>query len=156
MYTSFKADAVDAHSSRHMEKRSQETIDIQTGDKIRIRSGPYSGARGVIQAEVNGVLEILLDEGNSISIEPNEITNFSLAARRAWQTMPKRAGRPQLSSPRKKMISMRIDVDVWERLGEAVDLGLIPNKEEAVNTWLQERLDALLGSTHKLDVVENK
>ncbi len=144
------------HYGKDMEQQSQEPIGIQTGDKIRIRSGQYSGARGVIQAEVDGILDVLLDEGTRVHIEPQEITNYSLAARRAWQTMPKRAGRPQLSSPRKKMVSMRIDVEVWERLGEAVDLGLIPNREEAVNTWLQERLNALLGSTYKMDAVENK
>ena len=128
---------------KDMEQQSQESIDIQTGDKIRIRSGPYSGARGVIQAQVNGILEILLDAGNSVHVEPKEVTNFSLAARRAWQTMPKRAGRPQLSSPRKKMVSMRIDVEVWNRLGEAVELGLIPSREEAVNIWVQEQLESL-------------
>jgi len=144
------------HFGNKMEKQLQDSDDIQTGDKIRIRSGPLIGARGVIQAKVNGGLEVLLDEGNSVHVEPEEITNYSLAARRAWKTMPKRAGRPQLSSPRKKMVSMRIDVEVWNRLGEAIDLGLIPNREEAVNTWLQERLNALLGSTHKTDVVENK
>src|SRR5438874_1259694 len=144
------------HYGKDMEQQSQESISIQTGDKIRIRSGPYSGARGVIQAEVDGILDVLLDEGSRLHMEPQEITNYSLAARRAWQTMPKRAGRPQSSSPRKKMVSMRIDVEVWERLGEAVDLGLIPNREEAVNTWLQENLNALLDFTHKTGIVEDQ
>src|SRR5947209_18037022 len=105
------------HNDKNMEQQSQEPIDIQIGDKIRIRSGPYSGARGVIQAQVNGILDILLDTGNSVHVEPHEITNYSLAARRAWQTMPKRSGRPQSSSPRKKMVSKRPDVGVWNRLG---------------------------------------
>lgn len=139
-----------------MEKQSQELIDIQKGDKICIRSGQYSRAKGVIQAKVDGTLEVLLDEGTSLRVEPKEITNYSLAARRAWQNMPKRAGRPQLSSPRKKMVSMRIDVDVWERLGKAVNLGLIPNREEAVNTWLQERLNALLGSVNEPSDIGNE
>jgi hypothetical protein len=132
------------HYGKNMEQKSQEPIDTQTGDKIRIRSGPYSGARGVIQAEINGGLEILLDEGISVRVEPKEITNYSLAARRAWQKMPKRAGRPQLASPRKKMVSMRLDVDIWNRLGEAAELGLIPSREEAVNDWIRERIIQLL------------
>jgi preprotein translocase subunit YajC len=131
------------HTGKDMEQQSQELTGIQIGDKIRIRSGPYSGARGVIQSEVDGILEVLLDEGTSVNIEQQEITNYSLAARRAWQKMPKRAGRPQLTSPRKKMVSMRIDVEVWERLGEAVELGLIHSREEAVNTWLREQLNFL-------------
>jgi len=131
------------HDGKDMEQQSQEPIGIQTGDKIRIRSGPYSGARGVIQAEVDGILEVLLDEGTGIQVEPQEITNYSLAARRAWQTMPKRSGRPQLSSPRKRMVSMRLDIDVWDQLGDAVELGFVSSREEAVNTWIRERLNML-------------
>lgn len=126
-----------------MKQQSQEPIGIQIGDKIRVRSGLYSGARGVIQAEENGVLEVLLTEGNRVHIKSHEITNYSLAARRAWQSMPKRAGRPQLSNPRKKMVSMRIDIDIWKRLGEAVELGYIPSREEAINIWLRDQVDSL-------------
>src|SRR5713101_5562680 len=131
------------HDGNNMGEQIQDPIRFQFGDKIRIRTGPYTGVRGIIQAEKEGKLEIQLDNNNTVLVEPGEITNYSLAARRAWQVMPKRAGRPHLSSPRKKMVSMRIDIEVWDRLGEAVNLGLIPNREEAVNTWLQERLNAL-------------
>ena len=129
-----------------MEEQLQEPLGIQIGDKIRIRSGPYSGARGVIQAEINGGVEVLLDEGNSIHIEPKEFTNYSLAARRAWQKMPKRAGRPQSPTPRKKMVSMRIDVDVWNLLQEAVERGLISNREKSVNDWIREQVILLLAN----------
>jgi hypothetical protein len=121
----------------------QDPSGFQLGDKIRVRSGPHTGARGIIQAEVDGMLEIQLEERSIISIPTRDVTNYSLAARRAWQVMPKRAGRPQLLTPRKKMVSMRLDMDVWNRLGEAVELGLIPNREEAINTWLRQQLDLL-------------
>jgi len=126
-----------------MGEQKQDPSGFQPGDKVRIRSGSYIGAKGVIRAESDGLLEIQLDEGGIVSVPAKEMTNYSLAARRAWQAMPKRAGRPQLATPRKKMVSIRIDVDVWNHLGEAVELGLIPNREEAVNTWLRERLDTL-------------
>src|SRR6266480_3450455 len=125
-----------------MGEQRQDPAGFQPGDKIRIRSGLYKGSRGIIQSESDGLLEIQLDSNVVVYIGHDEITNYSLAARRAWQVMPKRAGRPQLSTPRKKMVSMRIDVDVWERLGDAVELGLITNREEAVNLWLREKLDA--------------
>jgi hypothetical protein len=128
-----------------MGEQPQDPEGFQPGDKIRVRSGSYKGARGVIRAELNGLLEIQLDDSKIICVSTKEVTNYSLAARRAWQVMPKRAGRPQLSTPRKKMVSMRLDVDIWNRLGEAVDLGLITNREEAVNTWLRERLNSLFG-----------
>ncbi len=127
-----------------MGEQLQDPSGFQLGDKIRVRSGIYKGTRGVIRAEVDGLLEIQLDEGGIVNIAVKEVTNYSLAARRAWQVMPKRAGRPQLPVPRKKMVSIRLDVDVWNRLGEAVELGLIPGREQAVNTWLRQKLDLLL------------
>jgi uncharacterized protein (DUF4415 family) len=132
------------HSGKDMEEQLQEPIGIQIGDKIRIRSGLYSGMRGIIQAEINGGVEVLLDDGNSIHVEPTDITNYSLAARRAWQKMPKKAGRPQSPTPRKKMVSMRIDVDVWNMLQEAGERGLISNREKAVNDWIREQVILLL------------
>lgn len=129
-----------AHNGNNMGEQLQEPLGFQSGDKIRVRFGPYTGARGIIQAEKEGRLEIQLDDGDTILIGFEEITNYSLAARRAWQVMPKRAGRPQLLTPRKRMVSMRIDVDVWDQLGNALEMGLIANREEAVNTWLRERL----------------
>ncbi|SRR6266849_2510241 len=126
-----------------MGEQLQDPSGFQLGDKIRVRFGPHAGARGVIRTELDGLLEIQLDESDIVSIPAKDVTNYSLAARRAWQVMPKRAGRPSLPVPRKKMVSIRIDVDVWNRLGEAVELGLIPSREEAVNSWLRERLDSL-------------
>ncbi len=126
-----------------MGEQKQDPSGFQPGDKVRIRSGAYTGARGVIRAELDGQLEIQLDEGGIVSVPAKEVTNYSLAARRAWQAMPKRAGRPQLATPRKKMVSMRIDVDVWNRLEEAVELGFVPSREQAVNTWLRQQLDIL-------------
>jgi uncharacterized protein (DUF4415 family) len=126
-----------------MGEQPQDPSGFRPGDKIRIRSGIYTGARGIIRAELNGLLEIELDDSKVLSVPAKEVTNYSLAARRAWQVMPKRAGRPQLSTPRKKMVSMRLDVDVWDRLGDAVELGLVPGREQAINTWLRQQLDLL-------------
>jgi uncharacterized protein (DUF4415 family) len=128
-----------------MGEQLQNSDGFHPGDKIRIRNGPFAGARGIILVEVDGLLEIQLDESesNTLTLPVEDITNYSLAARRAWKVMPKRAGRPQLPIPRKKMVSMRLDVDVWDRLGDAVELGLITSREEAVNFWLREKLDAL-------------
>jgi hypothetical protein len=130
-----------------MSELPSEINSHQFGDKVRIRSGLYKGVRGTIKAEVDGVLEIQLDTSEVIYAMLEEITNYSLAARRAWKVMPKRAGRPQLSAPRKKMVSMRLDVNVWNRLSKAVELGLISNREETVNTWLSNQLDVLLSDS---------
>jgi hypothetical protein len=127
-----------------MGEQLQDPEGFQSGDKIRIRSGPDKGLRGIIQSESNGFLEIQLDSSGIIYIEPDKITNYSLAARRAWKAMPKQAGRPQLSSPRKKMVSIRLDVEVWNMLQEAVERGLISNREKSVNDWIREQVSLLL------------
>lgn len=121
-----------------------ETPDYRSGDKVRIRAGPRAGCRGRIHAVTSIEIEVELDDGTYSSVQPAEITNYSLAARRAWQVMPKRAGRPRLQeSKRKKMVSLRLDAAVWEQLGRAVELGWIPSREEAINSWVQASVQAM-------------
>jgi ribosomal protein L24 len=62
-------------------------VDHQAGDKVRLRSGDNKGQRGKILALVSGMLDIQLENGTKTQIAPQEVTNFSLAARKAWQTM---------------------------------------------------------------------
>jgi len=137
-----------------MGEQLQDPSGFQLGGKVRVRTGPHAGARGVIRAELDGLLEIQLDKNDIVTVPVQDVTNFSLAARRAWQVMPKRAGRPQLPLPRKKMVSMRLDVDVWDRLGDAVELGLVPGREQAVNTWLRQQLDLLFREEPRSDAIQ--
>lgn len=123
----------------------QDPVGYQPGDKVRIRTGSHRGCRGILRGEDMGVLRIELNDGSIALVSASEVTNYSLAARRAWEVMPKQAGRPHLSAPRKKMVSMRLDIEVWKRLGQAAEFGLISSREQAVNTWLIEKLDQLLG-----------
>jgi len=134
-----------------LQRPPEEPISYQAGDKVRIRRGPHAGVRGVICAVEAAGLRVQLSDGTIVQFPTEEVTNYSLAARRAWQTMPKRSGRPRSPGPGKKMISMRVDVDVWRRLGQAAELGLIPSREEAVNTWLREKMDALWPETYSTD-----
>src|SRR6266704_6886958 len=127
-----------------MGEQKQDPSSYQPGDKVRIRSGSFLGARGIICAESDEQLEIQLDEGGIVSVPAKEVTNYSLAARRAWQAMPKRAGRPKGQKPVKRMVSMRLDADIWDMLQEATELGLIPSREKAVNDWVREQIILLL------------
>jgi len=116
--------------------------DHRVGDKVRLRNG---GERGVVQAVRNEGLEIELTSGEMRHVYGDEVTNFSRAARRAWVVMPKRAGRPrQLNAREKRMVSLRLDVEVWRGLALAAEMGLIPSREQAVNKWLRQALAALL------------
>ncbi len=129
----------------------QDSTGYKTGDKVRIRTGSWAGERGIIAAELDGILEIQLESGTIAQVQPKDITNYSLAARRAWQAQPKQAGRPRLAVPRKRMVSIRIDIDIWEQLGQAAEAGLITNREQAINQWLMERLAQLRQSSTDSD-----
>lgn len=117
----------------------------QVGDKLRIRTGPHSGERGILVSvdPTSSYFKVALENGTTLVVQPESTTNYSLAARRAWQAKPKQAGRPKSTTP-KKVVTVRIAVDVWERLEQAVELGLIQSRESAVNTWLRERVSAIL------------
>src|SRR5262245_56451175 len=124
----------------------QQPTGYRAGDKVRIRSGPLSGRRGIIEGELNGELEVELDTGETIVVPARTVTNYSAATRAAWQNMPKKAGRKPAERPKKKMVSIRLEEDIWRRLGQAVEAGLIRSREEALNTWIREQLDNLIPS----------
>jgi hypothetical protein len=115
----------------------------RAGDKVRVRSGPYAGHRGIVEGERADLIDVELETGEVIEVQRRMLTNFSLAARRAWAVMPKRAGRPRSSESRKKMVSIRVEIDLWERLERITAAGLISSREEAINTWIREHLERL-------------
>lgn len=122
----------------------QDPRGARAGDKVKVRLGSFAGQRAVVRGVDGRCIEIQLETGAITRIALGDVTNYSLAARRAWQAMPKRAGRPPvLPGTRKRMVSIRLDEDVWRRLGQAAEFGLIPSREQAVNLWLREQLDML-------------
>ncbi len=123
----------------------QNTAGTQVGDKVRIRSGDHAGERGLIDEVADASVLVRFDTGEQVLMPLDNITNYSLAARRAWESMPKRAGRPVSVGAQKKMVSIRLNSEVWELLGKAVDLGLIRSREHAINAWLRERVNCVLG-----------
>jgi len=111
------------------------------GDKIRVLIGPLAGQRGTVLDLGAEMVSVRLSTGDITQFNIADLLNYSLAARRAWRTRPKRAGRPRgTRTSRKKMVSIRIDEDIWQALGRAVEEGLIPSREHAVNEWLRERV----------------
>lgn len=126
-----------------MQDSGQDLSDYQIGDKIRVRIGLYAGTRGIICGRTNELWQIELSGGKVQSFHADELTNYSRAARRAWQAMPKRAGRPPSNISRKKMVSLRIDIDIWEKLGQAVEQGLVVSREQVVNDCIKEKLSEL-------------
>ncbi len=116
------------------------TSDFQIGDKVLVRSGPHAGVRGSVISVAGDMADVALaDRREAVALV--EMLNYSAAARKAWRTRPHRgAGRRPRGDNKKQMVSLRIDSNVWRRLGNAVRAGLIRSREAAVNTWLQEKL----------------
>lgn len=123
------------------------------GDKVCIRRGAYQGLRGCITSlsPEGAFLDIGL--GAPVVIPYDELQNYSAAARLAWKTRPDRSvGRPKYQAPRKRMISLRLDIDLIDALARAVDEGYIPNKEAAVNRWLRDKLSHLFADIEHNDL----
>ena len=67
------------------------------GDKVRLKNHNNSTARGVVEDVQCDAWLVRLDKsGELVALSSEEITNFSLAARKAWKNMPHRqVGRPK-------------------------------------------------------------
>ena len=70
-----------------MQQPEDAYITHQVGDKIRISAGNQKGQRGTIQDVTNASLEVKLESGGTVTVSSKDVTNFSLAARKAWRTM---------------------------------------------------------------------
>lgn len=115
----------------------------EAGDKVRVKSGPYAGQRGLIESVRNDQLVIQLDEpGAAIRCTQGQVTNYSLAARKAWVTEPDRGvGRRKGTKLRDRVtVSFRIDRDLWEELMRLVEAGRVGDRNTVVNAWFREKL----------------
>lgn len=70
-----------------MQQPEDTYLEHRVGDKIRISAGNQKGQRGIIRDVTNSSLEVRLESGETVDISPMDVTNFSLAARKAWRTM---------------------------------------------------------------------
>jgi uncharacterized protein (DUF4415 family) len=118
-----------------------EDLGPALGDKIRVKTGRYSERRGRVTSIKGARLWIRLDDIEAvIVVSAHDVTNYSLAARKAWAKMPKKSGRPRGSKALKKMVSLRLDNDVLDLLDSVVDKNIFDNKSEAINTCLRKQL----------------
>jgi len=131
-----------------MGRQISQSSEDRIGDKVRIRKGPQVGERGIIHTVTDDFIEVELSDRSRLKLSLHEITNYSRAARRAWEVMPKRAGRPHNHESPKKMVSLRIESDLWDKLGQAAEQGLIRSREQAINDLIREHLQThhLIGS----------
>jgi uncharacterized protein (DUF4415 family) len=127
-------------------------VQPEPGDKVRVKSGPHAGERGIVVAvEGDKFLVRLAESGQAVRVLAQGVTNFSLAARKAWVTDPNRAvGRRKGTKLCDRVsVTLRLDRDLWERFRAMEGSGLIEDRTAAVNRWLREKLDELAGEERR-------
>jgi hypothetical protein len=120
----------------------------QVGDKIRVKmnSEVCPGIRGIV-AEVN--VDRLVIRGVSddklFTVTSAEVTNFSSAARKAWEKMPERqVGRPKGSTVCDRIsVTIRVDRDLWCIFRVAEAQGIVKDRTLTINNWLRLGLEHL-------------
>ncbi len=112
------------------------------GDKIRVKSDLK---RGLVERIKRKALIVRLENGEIAKFNEAELTNFSLAARKAWESMPhRRVGRPKGTSRTDRVsVTLRINRDLWKQFKLAEKKGLIVDRTATVNEWIAEKLNEL-------------
>src|SRR5438128_2237798 len=130
------------------------------GDKVKLKSHNSAPVRGVVEEVHGDELLVRLDEsGELVAVAAELVTNFSMAARKAWKNMPhRRVGRPKGARHCDRVsVTLRIDRELWEQFKQDESEGLIEDRTATINTWFREMLDKLKRTKTKacLDAAEN-
>jgi uncharacterized protein (DUF4415 family) len=118
----------------------------QPGDRVRLKDAEHLGMRGTIKRVSRSHLTIELADGNEVVQLPHsKVTNYSLAARKAWTSMPnKRVGRPRGSRVcDRTSVTLRIDRDLWDEFRALESDKLIKNRTTLINAILREKIAAM-------------
>lgn len=121
-------------------------MEAQIGDKVRVKSGPSAGARAVVEKVNRRRLLVRTESGSErLSLDLSEVTNLSLAARKAWESMPtRRVGRPVGSKTSERTsVTLRIDCDLWDEFRQCESTGLIIDRSDTINKWIRQQLQKL-------------
>jgi hypothetical protein len=111
-----------------------------------VKVGAHAGARGLVAAIAGDKLVVRLEDSSLVlRVQRDGVTNFSLAARKAWVTGPDRAvGRRKGTKLCDRVsVTLRIDRDVWELFRSREEDGSIAGRTATINGWLREKLAEL-------------
>jgi hypothetical protein len=126
--------------------QEQALVKAVTGDKVRLKAGAHTGARGVVE-DVDGEKLLVRLERSDVRVQvmPEQVTNYSLAARKAWVTDPGRAvGRRKGTKLTDRVsVTIRIDRGLWEHFLELEAAGVIEDRTGLINGWFREKLAEL-------------
>jgi uncharacterized protein (DUF4415 family) len=133
-------------------------MEPEVGDKVKLKSLHGPPVRGIVE-EVHGdeLLVRLRESGELIAVESESITNFSLAARKAWKNMPHRqVGRPKGARHCDRVsVTLRIDRALWEQFKRDESEGRIRDRTATINLWFREMMDKLERTQDRIDAAEN-
>jgi hypothetical protein len=118
-------------------------VEAAAGDKVRLKVGIHADERALVEAVEDGKLAVRLEKsGQRLWVLPEQITNYSLAARKAWVTEPDRAvGRRKGTKLTDRVsVTLRFDRDLWQQFRELEEAGVITNRTGLLNDWLREKL----------------
>ncbi len=112
------------------------------GDKVRVKT---TKERGLIEGLKGRQVQVRLETGSLTSITELEITNYSMAARKAWKNMPNRhVGRPKGTTTTDRVsVTLRIDRRLWEAFKSAEERGVVIDRTTTINEWISEKLREL-------------
>jgi hypothetical protein len=133
-------------------------MEPEVGDKLKLKSQQGKPVRGIVEA-VHGdeLLVRLRESGELIVVVSESVTNFSLAARKAWKNMPHRhVGRPKGARHCDRIsVTLRIDRELWEQFKRGESEGRIRDRTATINVWFREMLDRLEGTQDRIDAAKN-
>jgi uncharacterized protein (DUF4415 family) len=121
-------------------------VKVEAGDKVRLKAKNHPGSRGIVEGTKGDKLVVRLEDSDQrVLVVPEEVTNLSLAARKAWVSMPNRhVGRPKgMRFCDRVSVTLRIDRDLWEQFRLKESTGLIDDRTATINSWLREKLAEL-------------
>ena len=119
---------------------------VEIGDKVRLKTGCEVGERAFVVAVRSNQLVVELEKsGRSLAVRSQDVTNYSLAARKAWVTEPGRAvGRRKGTKLCDRVsVTLRLDRNLWEEFREKEEAGIIPDRTAVINDWLRDKLAEL-------------
>lgn len=124
-------------------------IEHMVGDKVGVRGLDGTMLKGVIARLGIDSVVVRLD-GNQEFLEAprSQLRNFSLAARKAWASMPNRnVGRPKGTSVSNRVsVTLRVDKDLWDQFRFLQRTGKIGNRVEAIESCLRSIMRGLSNS----------
>lgn len=133
-------------------------MEPEVGDKVKLKMHNSAPARGVVEEVRGNELLIRLDEsGELVAVASESVTNFSLAARKAWKNMPHRqVGRPKGARHCDRVsVTLRIDRALWEQFKQDESEGRIRDRTATINFWFREMMDKLERTQDRVDAAEN-